>query len=53
MQTIRLFSSDIEMKFGISECDMLEMKRGKNVQKEELELPSGETIKSLENGKRC
>ena len=29
------------------------MKRGKNVQSEELELPSGETTKSLKNGKRC
>ena len=37
------------MQFGISKCAMLEMKRGKVVQSELIQLPNGETIKSLED----
>ena len=51
VQTVRIFSNDMGMQFGISKCAMLEMKRGKAVQSEGIELPSGETIKSLENEK--
>ena len=51
LQTVRIFSSDIGMQFGVSKCAMLEMKRGKVVQSEGIELPSGETIKSLEHEK--
>ena len=40
------------MQFGIFKCAMLEIKRGKVVQSERIELPNGETIKSLEDGKR-
>ena len=48
VETVRIFSSDIEMQFGISKCTMLEMKRGKVVQNEGIELPKGETIKPIE-----
>ena len=34
LQTVRIFSSDIGMQFGISKCIMLDMKRGKVVQSE-------------------
>ena len=39
------------MQFGISKCTMLEMKRRKVVQNERIELPSGETIKLLQDEK--
>ena len=39
------------MQFGISRCAILERKRGKVVQSEGIELPSGETIKLLEDEK--
>ena len=48
VETVRIFSSDIEMQFGISKCTMLEMKRGKVVQNEGIELLKGETIKPIE-----
>ena len=51
MQTVRIFSNDMRMQFGILKCVMLEMERGKVVQSDGAILPSGETIKSLENEK--
>ena len=39
LQTVRIFSSDIGMQFGISKWAMLEMKMGKGVQVKEIELP--------------
>ena len=41
LQTVRIFSSDTEMQIKISKCAMLEMKRGKVVQSEGIELPRG------------
>ena len=38
------------MEFGISKCAMVEMKRGKMVSSEGIELREGELIKSLEEG---
>ena len=46
LQTVRIFSSDIGMQFGNSKTAMLDMKKGKVVQSEGIELPNGETIKS-------
>ena len=51
VQTVRIFSGDIGMQFGISKSAMLQMKRGKVVQSYGIELPSGETIKLLEDEK--
>ena len=51
VQTVRIFSSDIGMQCGISKCARLEMKKVKAVQSEGIELPNGETIKSLKDGK--
>ena len=51
VQTASIFSIDIRMQFEIAKCAMLEMKRRKVVQSEEIELLSGETIKSLEDEK--
>ena len=51
LQIVRIFRSDIGMQFGISKRAMLEMKRGKVVENEGIELPNGETKKSLEDKK--
>ena len=51
VQTVRIFSSDIEIQFGISKCAILETKRSKVVQSKGIELLKGETIKSLEDQK--
>ena len=48
VQTVRLISEDIEMEFGIWKCVMIEMKRGKLVKNDRIELPDGERIRSLE-----
>ena len=48
VQTVRVYSEDIGMKFGIQKCAIVEMKRRKMVRSEGIELPHGETIKSLE-----
>ena len=48
VQTVRLISEDIGMEFGISKCAMIEMKRGKMVKNDGIELPDGERIRSLE-----
>lgn len=34
IQTVRIFSTDIGMEFGISKCAMIQMKRGKIVSSE-------------------
>ena len=49
VEATRIYSQDIGMEFGISKCAMLEMKRGKMVASNGLELPSGEIIKALES----
>ena len=48
VQTVRIDSKDIGMEFGIEKCAMIEMKRGKTIYSEVIQLPSGEKIKSLE-----
>ena len=50
IQTVRIFSEDIGMEFGIEKCAMLVMKRGKIVKSEGIELPEGKVIKSLQEG---
>ena len=49
VETTRIYSQDIGMEFGISKCAMLEMKRGRVVDSNGIDLPSGETIKALES----
>ena len=50
VQTVRVFSEDIEMEFGIEKCAMLLMEKGKTVKSVGVELPDGKVIKSLEEG---
>ena len=50
VQTVRVFSEDIGMEFGIEKCAMLVMEKGKIVKSVGIELPGGKVIKSLQEG---
>ena len=45
VQTVRVFSEDIGMEFGIEKCAMLIMEEGKIVKSVGIELPNGKVIK--------
>ena len=47
VNTIRVFSEDIGMKFGIKKCAVLILKRGKVTENRGIQLPKDEVIKSL------
>ena len=47
MQTIRIYTQDIGMEFGIEKCAMLVVKKGKKEITEGIELPSQEKIRTL------
>ena len=47
VQTVRVFSEDIGMEFGIEKCAMLVMEKGKIVKSVGIELPDCKVIKSL------
>ena len=50
IQTVRVFSEDIRMEFGIEKCAVLVMKRGKVVKSEGIKLPDYKTIQGLKDG---
>ena len=50
MQTVRVFSEDIGMEFGIEKCTMLVMEKGRIVKSVGIELPDGKVIKLLQEG---
>ena len=50
LQTVRVFSENIGMEFGIEKCAMLVMEKGKIVKSVGIELPDGKVIKSLQEG---
>ena len=50
IQTVRVFSEDIGMEFGIEKCAVLVMKRGKVVKSEGIKLPDYKTIQGLKDG---
>ena len=50
VQTVRVFSEDIGMEFGIEKCAMLVMEKGKIVKSVGIELPDVKVIKSLQEG---
>ena len=49
VNTVRAFSDDIGMEFGIKRCGVLIMKRGKVMTCEDIELPNGMTVKEVES----
>ena len=46
-QTMRVFSNDIGMKFGVEKCAVLTMKKGKMANSDGITLPNKTTIKGL------
>ena len=48
MNTVRVFSVDIRMQFGISKCAFLIMKRGSTVKCDGISLPDNKVMKGLE-----
>ena len=50
VQTVRVFSEDIGMEFGIEKCAMLRLEKGKIVKSVGIELPDDKVIKSLQEG---
>ena len=50
VQTVRVFSEDTGMQFGIEKCAMLVMEKRKIVKSVGIELPDGKVIKSLQEG---
>ena len=50
VQTVRVFSEDIGMEFGIEKCAMLVMEKGKIVKSVGIELPNGKVIKAFQEG---
>ena len=51
--TVRFFSRDTAMEFGISKCAHVTMKAGKLVSVGGMELSSGEVMPGLESDKGC
>ena len=49
IQTVRVSSKGIGMDFGIEKCEMIQMKRGKFLMSEGIELPNGKKIRSLDD----
>ena len=47
MHTVRIYSRDRGMQFGIEKCLMLVMKSGKRQLTEGIELPNKDKIKTL------
>ena len=47
IQSVRIFSNDIGMKFGIEKCAVLVLKRGKLTQSEGITLAGENTIKAM------
>ena len=50
LQTVRVFSEDIGMEFGIEKYAMLVTEKGKILKSVGIELPDAKLIKSLQEG---
>ena len=50
VQAVPLFFEDIGMEFGIENCTLLVMEKGKIVKSVGIKLPDGKVIKSLQEG---
>ena len=51
IHTVRIYSQDIEMEFGIEKCAMLVMKSGKRHITDGIELPNHDKIRTLGENK--
>ena len=50
VNTVRIFSEDIKMEFGLPKCGVLITKRGKVVKSDGISLPDGKMMKNIEEG---
>ena len=50
VNTVRIFSEDIKMEFGLPKCGVLIMKRGKVVKSEGISMPDGKMKSKLNRG---
>ena len=50
VNTVRIFSEDMKMEFGLSKCGMLIMKRGKVVESDGLCMPADTMMRNIEEG---
>ena len=50
VNTVRIFSEDIKMEFGLPKCGVLIMKRKKVVKSEGISMPEGKMMKNIEEG---
>ena len=48
VNTVRVYSEDIRMEFGIEKCAVFEMREGRSVDSVGIELPGGEVMKVVE-----
>ena len=46
--TVRIFSGDIRMEFGIEKCALVNIQRGKVTRTEGIQLPDGNNIKGID-----
>ena len=51
IQTVRIISKDIGMKFGIEKCAVLVLKRSRLAQSEGIRLPDETTIRAMRGSK--
>ena len=51
MQTVKNFSDDINMEFGLEKCTKITFKRGKLTHVQNLVIDSNRVIQELEQGK--
>ena len=49
VNTVRIFSEDIKMDFGLPRCRVLIMKREKLVKSEGISMPNGNMMKNIED----
>ena len=49
VNTVRIFSEDIKMDFGLPRCRVLIMKREKVVKSEGISMPNGNMMKNIED----
>ena len=47
IQTVRIFSDDVGMVFGLGKCAVLVLKRGRMVRTEGIELPNGKRMREV------
>ena len=48
INTVRVFTENIRMKFGLEKCAILIMRRGKVISMDGVMLPNGEMMKALD-----